>query len=392
LADPPTLVASTDGSTSIFHVPLTVGFQLSNADIGKVKRWHFLGGDPNPPSFSQDLVSAYTYYKNTYDTYPPTDNYYDVWVDVGHYDVKGNFVFEISSNHCKVPVCPQRNDLQYLDNNPSQWQGYIVKGDSVGFLVSEHVNSPVNWLWNDTNYDDIQIYPDEIGTYNLNPSHKYSDDGTYIVSLSAGPDIWYFPVLVIKSKQLAGQISVTGPHGTSLFQAGDTLAFSFTPPNNTAIIKPQPIFGSESEKYSWYFGNDQSIHFIDFPTYQQPFPKSGNFQVTVTVTNATGTTAWLVASTTVTVLDQPSITIQTSKNSLGAPVASVSGVGFPLGNIVRVTIDDWFSVSAMPDSSGNFTTAQFATEQLTNLPQHTAVAKSTGQYGIEASKSFTIQT
>ena len=397
-----TLRASTDkfflDQPSNFHAPLTVGFYLVGANeyISDVKRWHFLGGDPSPYFDSQDIVRSFTYNKDYYYEYPPNGtNYYDVWVDVGYYDTKGKFVPKISSTHSHVPVNPplKPEDLHFLNNNPDQELGYIVAGDSVSFLVSEKNKAKLIWGWNDPVEEDG---PDEINTDDMNPSHKYSQPGIYRVDLTAlqthvaGQDHWYFPVLVIPHDPIVGHLEVKGDNGLSLFKVGDNLTFSFTTQNKD-ITKPKSVFGDKPVKYSWDFGDNSTTKFTDSVKIKHRFVTTGNFPVTVTVTNYKGDTAWMVSAKTVTILDPPSITTYYSKSPYGAPELIVNGTGFPPGYTVRVTInrDSKYPVA---DSLGHFTTSSetFLLCDLSAKMQQNVTAKSTWDDDIQASKQFTI--
>lgn len=337
-------------NTSILYAPLEVGFYLTGDghDTSNMKRWYF--GDDDGYVQASDYVFTHTYK----DLAPPEG--FQAFVEIGYYQDGSIWVRQNISNTVIIHT-NQPPPLYFLSGNKiNQWKGYLTPGDSVGISVSLDEPGKLTWRWNDP-YS--QPNEDEINSIDQNPSHKYTQLGSYQISLQvtspgvAGEDDWFFFVLVIPEKDPSGDFTVASSDGNSILRT--TVPLNFSVISSSLPVTKLPRLG-EGQEYCWFF---YSLDPTAEPTHKSgdmvsfQYTKGGNYKVVLCVTDQSGT-PWLTIPKNITILDAPSITPQPSPDWKHL---TVTGKGFPTNKMVDVSVVGYnITGQGMSDSSGQFET------------------------------------
>jgi len=204
-----------------------------------------------------------------------TVDYYSV-DNAGNTESAKTVTFEILKNH------PPTADFTYTPANPTRANFVHFSDKSTGSIISRH--------WN---------FGDGSTSTDINPSHKYSDMGTFTVTLTVrGPAENDTDT---KSKQI------------TVSNAEPVASFSYSPPNpvvgQTVAFDASASYDPDGSitSYSWNFGDGTGSGNNIQHTYQT----AGTYSVTLTVTDNNG------ASTSI----QKNIVVKVEKT---LPVASFS--------------------------------------------------------------------
>ncbi|WP_062396702.1 PKD domain-containing protein [Methanogenium cariaci] len=158
--------------------------------------------------------------------------------------------------------------------------------EPVSFSGSSTWSNITNWAWN---------FGDGSSSASQNPTHTYANAGTYSVSLTAS--------------NTAGTATSSPPQSVTVNAVANppVASFSFSPTSpgvGQAVSFTDASTGDAITSWSWSFGDGQGN------TLQNPshvYTYEGTYTVSLTVTNAAGTSSPVTRSITVTAAENPPV-------------------------------------------------------------------------------------
>ncbi|PWH85157.1 HYR domain-containing protein [Brumimicrobium oceani] len=226
--------------------------------------------------------------------------------------------------------------------------GYFGCGPlTVNFLDASVANgSPiVGWLWD---------FGDGTTSTNQNPSHTYNTSGVYTVSLTITDSFGN-----TDSELFTNMVQTIGPN--SNFQVSKRLI----QPNTSVTFTDLTTFGSPAVGWSWNFGDGSPNSNLQNPSHT--YTTSGDYTVSLTVTDLDGCSRTLTRTAYIKVLDCPiNVTENNDTGECEASVVLPDFQGITNGNAVNLDgVNDYIN-APLPAIFNNIGTNDFTIEMWVN--------------------------